>query len=728
MSLSLAKKNIKHKRKTMKRKHGGGIRLFGTRKDPLNSTRGNAIDRSMSYISSSIGSIIPGKKKTNTDPGLNSEEVGKAMITYRVQKKSNAAYSDSDSASALVATLAAANQQTCATTYESIKKQLEDKNIKSISKKETKRLTNMGTVTFDNRASQLETSEAFIKMVKNISFAMEAAKSALPPGTTGIIGIAESLGVAASKYNKQLELVYLSAQCLIYVSNISHDLAEIHSFYNNENVKAKDDITIDQSLYESLVKSIFTFTYFLIDNIDFESKISGIDQFKFWYSFLSRIDFSQTKKGYIYKYSCKECIPKELREKLQFISIYDTNYEKIINFDYVFDTSNPDTKKKSRLARLGARLGLDRITSGESVLSSTASRAGRVLSSTASKAGRVLSSTASKAGRKMGIASKGLFGFCSDEIVAQCKNYNDIIMRLIEFNIYKLFRNTYRNQNNLPINFERTSSGITSKVFYEYIFEDKYIDAIKANTDDNAVAVNNIDRSNLSDDELQTLVKKWLINYKYISEEVLEERLCLEFLFELKRIIVDLRAGTMLDTYKQYFKIETEYRGKSLVESGKFLVSLSSAYLGDVRVKYDIFLREYVIMTGNFATILSRYSLDYNKLTQKDKDIIRGEVTKDMQPIEDKLIIIENNIQQAAIGGIENAKTEAEAIEQAEKLAEKLATEGAEGAPGLEEREESQGGGKITHNRLKKHSKKYKIYKKYKHSKKIKNKRKQKQY
>ena len=153
----------------------------------------------------------------------------------------------------------------------------------------------MGTVSFDNRASELEKSEAFIKMVKNISFAMETIKSALPPGTTGIIGIAESLGVAASKYNTQLELVYLSAQCLIYVSNISHDLAEIHSFYNNKHVK-ENAITIDQSLYESLVKSIFTFTYFLIDNIDFESKVSGIDQFKFWYSFLSRIDFSQTNE------------------------------------------------------------------------------------------------------------------------------------------------------------------------------------------------------------------------------------------------------------------------------------------------------------------------------------------------------------------------------------------------------------------------------------------------
>ena len=291
------------------------------------------------------------------------------------------------------------------------------------------------------------------------------------------------------------------------------------------------------------------------------------------------------------------------------------------------------------------------------------------------------------------------------------------------------------------------------------IFLKIYIYAINHSTLENAFAGDNNSRSNLSDDEvkndevknddvkngrLQTLLKQWLITSKYYSEEVLEESICLEFLFELKRIIVDLGAATMLVDYKKQFIIEPRNRykeasllsrgSKNLVESGKFLVSLSSAYLGDVRVKYDIFLREYVIMTGNFATILSRYSLDYNKLTQKDKDIIRGEVTKDMQPIEDKLIIIENKIQQAAIGGIENAKAEAEAEAEAAAEAQGAATatvpEGEKVDKYIQEqgRVNGEGGGKIIHNRPKKHSKKYKIYKKYKHSKKIKNKRKQKQY
>ena len=217
-------------------------------------------------------------------------------------------------------------------------------------------------------------------------------------------------------------------------------------------------------------------------------------------------------------------------------------------------------------------------------------------------------------------------------------------------------------------------------------------------------------------------------------------------------MLVDYKKQFIIEPRNRYKEASLLSRGsKNLVESGKFLVSLSSAYLGDVRVKYDIFLREYVIMTGNFATIISRYSLDYNKLTQEDKDLIRGEVNEDIKPIEEVLRVVENKMQEAARAGITAAEA-AEAAEQAAaaeaaEAAEAAATAAAEGAAAAAATEGAaaatvpesenipeqggatgQGGGKIIHNRLKKHSKKYKIYKKYKHSKKIKNKRKQKQY
>jgi hypothetical protein len=661
MSFSLAKKNIKHTRKTMKRKQKGGTRgmssFFGKKsevKSEVNPSRGNSIDRATGSIGSSLygfGSNLGliGKKtqavdtkdiniEINTTPP--SEQVAQdtaqvAQDTASISAAANVATTTASSETALVATLAAAiHQLPCDTTYESIRNQLAKKNIKSISKKEKKRLTSLGTVTFDANASAIEKGEAIVKTIKNITFAMETIGSVLPPGTTGIIGIAQSVGVAASKYNQHLELLYLSAQCLIYISNISRDLAEIHSFYNNAHVIEKN-ITIDQSLYEILVKSLFTFTYFLIDNIDFTSKISGIDQYKFWYAFLSRIDFSNTeatRKGCIYKYSCQECIPKELRAKLRELSISGKPYKRIIDFDDVFDTTVP--KKKSGLM---------------SFVSGTANRAAK-LGTSITNASRIGKSTdKSVIDSNIKLPDKGLFGFCSEDIVTQCKNYNDIIMRLIEFNIYKLFKTTYKNQNFLPIKFEDKGSGINSDDFYKYIFENiklriyentdsykhtKKNDETEGNNDETegkkhkTYKTEDYDRPKYDDDDkVKELLKPWLVKTTYSSEEELEELMCFEFLFELKRIINELDAANMLTTYKAKFKPKPNSntifskRLDSLSKGSKMAISIGSAYFGNPETKYKTFLREYVIMTGNFATILSRYSLDHNKLTPKDKEV-----------------------------------------------------------------------------------------------------------
>jgi hypothetical protein len=630
-----------------------------------------------------------------------------AQDTASTSAAANKKQTTASSETALVATLAAAiHQLPCDTMYESIKAQLAKKNIKSISKKEKKRLTNMSTVTFDVNSSAIEKSEAMIKLIKNISFAMETIKSVLPPGTTGIIGIAENVGVAASKYNQHLELLYLSSQCLIYIANISRDLAEIHSFYNNAHVIEKN-ITIDQSLYEILVKSLFTFTYFLIDNIDFTSKISGIDQYKFWYAFLSRIDFSNTKdtrKGCIYKYSCQECIPKELREKLQDLSTTSKPYKRIIDFDDVFDTTVP--KKKSGYF------------SGKS----------RNFASSPAKVGTDKSDTDSNSNIKL--PDKGLFGFCSETIVEQCKNYNDIIMRLIELNIYKLFKTTYINQNFLPINFKDKGSGITSEDFYKYIFEGiklriyKKTDNYKYTTKKNYETEDNNRSKYDDDDKVKELLKGWLEKTTYSSEEELEELMCFEFLFELKRIIIELDAANMLSKYKAKFTPKPNSNGifskgyDRFTKGSKMVMSIGNAYFGNPETRYKIFLREYVIMTGNFATILSRYSLDHNKLTPKDKETVLSEVNQDIKKIDNQLISITAATTTAAETGIDlGNKTETRIDADGPGEQEGPGGPGGPGGPEKPVVQEQRIGGKLIHNRLKKHTKKYKHYNDYKHYK-----------
>jgi hypothetical protein len=764
MSFSLAKKNIKHKRKTMKRKQKGGYKIgIGrmsftvpytsntSKKDP-NFTDTSKIDEGTTGTPPITETRPTNDQSKNFPPA---EQV--ALDAVKNSATASTDQTTTSSEAALVATLAAAiHQLPCDIMFKTIEAKLEKKNIKSISKKQKKRLTNLGAATFDANASAIEKGEAIVKTIKNITFAIETLGTAVPSGATALIGIAQSVGVAASKYNKHLELIYLSSQCLIYISNISRDLAEIHSFYNDPTVISKG-IKMDSSLHEILVKSLFTFTYFLIDNIDFTSKISGLDQYQFWFGFLSRIDFSNTEKiekDYIYKYSCRECIPDELREKLKELSVSGKPYKKIIDFDDVFD--NRATKTKYETSKK------------KSYFSFSKSRDAAM--SVVYKPRQIFSGINDRISSKhieikdTDTNGNKLFGFCGNNIVEQCTNYNDIIMRLIEFNIYKLFKTTYENKNLLPINFEGKSSGITSEDFYKYIFEEDEINVL------NILYKSEGSNSRLDDEEEKKLAKATLFDQKsydkmiYSDEEKLEEFFCIEFLFELKRIIKYLSIKTMFDKYIEKVKYTTSQSSskpsdeehstmkskfmmpnmakgavslgkstmssmssirKSAVSIVKTTLSVGSVYFGDPEGKYDTFLREYVIMTGNFATILSRYSLDHNKLSVKDKTEILENVNKEVARLNKSLKVVNTVIIDAARKG----ETAAKNIEALEAINKQLQGEGegeGEAGTGTGTGPESASvavtgvsvtGGKLIHNRLKKHTKKYKHYNDYKHYK-----------
>lgn len=753
MSFSLAKKNIKHKRKTMKRKQKGGgegeaksgrftftnpFKSFGSKKeqkfDGVSELANSEGANSDGTKPNSVQRIEPTIKKIESKKEEKSlsifnrlyngaESAGISVLRNSANARASIDQTTASSEAALVATLAAAiHQLPCDTTYESIRNQLAKKNIKSISIKQKKRLTNYGAATFDANASTIEKGEAIVKTIKNITFAIETLGTAVPPGATSLIGIAQSVGLAASKYNKHLELIYLSSQCLIYISNISRDLAEIHSFYNDQIVISKG-IKMDSSLHEILVKSLFTFTYFLIDNIDFTSKISGLDQYQFWFGFLSRIDFSNTKeieKNYIYKYSCRECIPDELREKLKELSVSGKPYKKIIDFDDVFDTSKAKTKYET--------------SKKKSLLNKPRDAAMYVVD----KKRQIFSSI-----KDTDTNGNKLFGFCDDTIVEQCTNYNDIIMRLIEFNIYKLFKTTYENQNLLSINFK--GRNVSAEDFYDYIFEDNEANVL------NILYTSEGSNSRLDDEEEKKLAKATLFDQKsydemeYSNEEKLEEFFCIEFLFELKRIITQLKIDTMFE--KKYIKkveyttsqssskpsneehstMKSKYMmasmakgavslgkstmssiGKSAVSIVKTTLSVGSVYFGDPEVKYDTFLREYVIMTGNFATILSRYSLDHNKLSVKDKTEILENVNKEVARLNKSLKVVNTAIIEAAKRGEITARNiEATTVVSGEPESQDQQQQG----------ELQRIGGKLIHNRLKKHTKKYKHYNDYKHYK-----------
>jgi hypothetical protein len=291
--------------------------------------------------------------------------------------------------------------------------------------------------------------------------------------------------------------------------------------------------------------------------------------------------------------------------------------------------------------------------------------------------------------RAKGRPDKDLYGFCGDDIVALCKNYNDIIMRLIEFNMYKLIVATYNNINSLPLIFK----DVTKEEFTNYIFRNIDISPI-----DNSTRI-------MKADELKATVT----DYSDATPNT-KATMCFDFLIQLKRIIEELEC-------EETIVPKAKPNAYGYVSKGvNTLSSFTSAYMGDPLVKYNTFLREYIIMTGNFATMISRYSLDHNRLSTQEKGEVVTAINKKIAGVEKGLQVLEadaksitDKAESQAAAAAEAADTAADAGrngEQGEGEAVAVAGAGAgAGAPVA--------GGKLIHNRLKKHTKKYKHYNDY---------------
>jgi hypothetical protein len=136
------------------------------------------------------------------------------------------------------------------------------------------------------------------------------------------------------------------------------------------------------------------------------------------------------------------------------------------------------------------------------------------------------------------------------------------------------------------------------------------------------------------------------------------------------------------------------------------LSSFTSAYMGDPLVKYNTFLREYIIMTGNFATMISRYSLDHNRLSTQEKGEVVTAINKKIAGVEKGLQVLEADAKSITDKAAATADAVTDAIEETEGAAK-------DGEQQQAEQPQQTLGGKLIHNRLKKHTKKYKHYNDY---------------
>ena len=139
---------------------------------------------------------------------------------------------------------------------------------------------------------------------------------------------------------------------------------------------------------------------------------------------------------------------------------------------------------------------------------------------------------------------------------------------------------------------------------------------------------------------------------------------------ELKRIIDELN-------YRDYPKEKTN---SSIIASGKYLLSglgsIASSYSGSPITKYNKLLREYIMMTGNFGTMTSRYVLDYNKFNDIEKQIINEEIKKKLEPVKQALDTIQTDAVKTSDGMMEQAKAINEEDAKTEETKEKTETKG----------------------------------------------------
>ena len=434
----------------------------------------------------------------------------------------------------------------------------------------TNKLNSLGITSYSHKESktitELNPSDSVNKRNERLTGALTlaAAAGAMVPFAGQFFTLARVALLGINKYQKDKELSYLSSDCLSYISNITKDIAVMNAFYMNKIVKEKQ-IVRNTTLYDILQKNVFKFLYFLIDNINFTADNLEAVQYSFWVSFLKQIDFSDKNYGEplspnSYRYSCAECITDELRKLLQDPGSND--YQKVINLN-----TNKDSFFLTQVSKIPSRRPKTEISSV----------------------------------------------FCDEEMLIKCRNNNDIIMRLIEYNMYKLIKTTYKNR------FASYKKFKLYKGSEKYLF-DPIFDFNESAGD--MTKVKDSVRTDESDDGEVTIY--------------------LNFLFELKRIITDLKY--------QVPKSEPSSMSRFASASGiNSIVAVGSAYVGTALTRYNEMLREYIIMTGNFGTITSRYAIDYNSLSQEEKVAVEKNVKEKVGMIKDQLETIQTNAETVAL-------------------------------------------------------------------------------
>jgi hypothetical protein len=183
--------------------------------------------------------------------------------------------------------------------------------------------------------------------------------------------------------------------------------------------------------------------------------------------------------------------------------------------------------------------------------------------------------------------------------------------------MYKLIKTTYKNRSASYKKFKLPQG--KEKSLFDYIFDLNTVEPHVINELKSSVISSEADKGEVS--------------------------IYLDFLFELKRIMTELNYEVPKSEPSKMSRIASASASASGINS---IVAVGSSYVGTALTRYNEMLREYIIMTGNFGTITSRYAIDYNSLSSlslEEKKKIEDDIKQKTGKISSAIVAIteENN-------------------------------------------------------------------------------------
>lgn len=368
------------------------------------------------------------------------------------------------------------------------------------------------------------------------------------------------------KYMKSKEMTYLSSACLGFVNSIMQDVLEMNQFYGLDIVKTK--YQPDPATYNVLQQNLYKFMHFLIRQINFETVDEANEkQDAFWVGMFKKVYFKDynfrsengemkknpppvdAPKAILFRYSFKDCIPDAMRKKLRLESLMGITEKDAVKNNYdLLKLPTTDQEKAAYTTKKDQECKL---------------------------------------------------------AVADCNNYNDFLMQMLEYKAHKLIKAQYKRfKNNFKFN----------------IFTD-----------------------NLNDDASKTRLrenyKKYLSSQKrYIllrqfTDAMVERMIAFNFpnliamIEVLKRFIAELEVNEK--DLLSFYNFRDNSRIEKAEKAGSYDVTPTSGYMvgggnktdmlmGSPVQNYREMLREYTIMTANFGLVTARYNIHCNKLMLED--------------------------------------------------------------------------------------------------------------